>query len=157
MTSNVGAELLQRNITLGFNAGEATDFERAKEKVLEEAKSAFKPEFMNRLTDIVVFKQLGHDELLRIVDLEFGKIDQRMNAKKISITLNDSIREFLIQKGYDQKYGARPLRRALEKYVEDFLAEEFLRGGLQEGSTIQLGLGENDQVCIERMEKVKEK
>ncbi|MDR2371662.1 MAG: ATP-dependent Clp protease ATP-binding subunit [Puniceicoccales bacterium] len=157
MTSNVGAELLQRNATLGFTTGDATDFERAKEKVLEEAKSAFKPEFMNRLTDIVVFKQLGHDELLRIVDLEFEKIDQRLNAKKISITLNDSVREFLIKKGYDQKYGARPLRRALEKYVEDFLAEEFLRGGLQEGSTIQLGLGENDQVYIERIEKVKEK
>ncbi|MDR0740281.1 MAG: ATP-dependent Clp protease ATP-binding subunit [Puniceicoccales bacterium] len=157
MTSNVGAELLQKNVTLGFTTGDTTDFERAKEKVLEEAKSAFKPEFMNRLTDIVVFKQLGHDELLRIVDLEFEKIDQRMNAKKISITLNDSVREFLIKKGYDQKYGARPLRRALEKYVEDFLAEEFLRGGLEEGSTIQLGLGKNDQVCIERMEKVKEK
>jgi ATP-dependent Clp protease ATP-binding subunit ClpC len=157
MTSNVGAELLQKNVTLGFNAGDADDFERAKERVLEEAKSAFKPEFMNRLTDIVVFKQLGHDELLRIVDLEFEKIDQRMNAKKISITLNDSVREFLIKKGYDQKYGARPLRRALERYVEDFLAEEFLRGGLQEGSTVQLGLGENDQVCIERMGKIKEK
>jgi ATP-dependent Clp protease ATP-binding subunit ClpC len=157
MTSNVGAELLQRNVTLGFALNEMSDFERAKEKVLEEAKSAFKPEFMNRLTDIVVFKQLGHNELLRIVDLEFEKIDQRMNAKKISITLNDSVREFLIKKGYDQKYGARPLRRALEKYVEDFLAEEFLRGVLQEGSTIQLGLGENEQVCIERMEKIKEK
>ncbi|MDR2812768.1 MAG: ATP-dependent Clp protease ATP-binding subunit [Puniceicoccales bacterium] len=157
MTSNVGAELLQKSVTLGFNSNEMSDFERAKEKVLEEAKSAFKPEFMNRLTDIVVFKQLGHDELLRIVDLEFEKIDQRMNAKKISITLNDSVREFLIKKGYDQKYGARPLRRAIEKYIEDFLAEEFLRGGLQEGSTIQLGLGENEQVCIERMEKIKEK
>jgi ATP-dependent Clp protease ATP-binding subunit ClpC len=157
MTSNVGAELLQKNLTLGFTSKETTDFERAKEKVLEEAKCAFKPEFMNRLTDIVVFKQLGHDELLRIVDLEFEKIDQRMNAKKISITLNDSVREFLIKKGYDQKYGARPLRRALEKYVEDFLAEEFLRGELREGSTIRLGLGENEQVRIENMEKIKEK
>ncbi|MDR1591238.1 MAG: ATP-dependent Clp protease ATP-binding subunit [Puniceicoccales bacterium] len=157
MTSNVGAELLQRSVTMGFSPGEMTDFERAKEKVMAEAKSAFKPEFMNRLTDIVIFKQLGHDELLRIVDLEFEKIDQRMNAKKISITLNDAVREFLIKKGYDQKYGARPLRRALEKYVEDFLAEEFLRGGLQEGSTIQLGLGEDEKVCIESMEKVKEK
>ncbi|MDR1435259.1 MAG: ATP-dependent Clp protease ATP-binding subunit [Puniceicoccales bacterium] len=154
MTSNVGAELLQKNVALGFTSDNFTDFERAKEKILEETKHVFKPEFMNRLTDVVIFKQLGHDELVRIVDLEFGKIDQRMSAKKISVTLNDSVREFLIKKGYDQKYGARPLRRALEKYVEDFLAEEYLKGELEEGSAIQLGLGENDQVFIESMEKV---
>jgi ATP-dependent Clp protease ATP-binding subunit ClpC len=156
MTSNVGAELLQRNVTLGFASNNATDFERAREKILEETKHIFKPEFMNRLTDVVVFKQLGHDELIKIVDLEFGKIDQRMSAKKISITLNDSVREFLIKKGYDEKYGARPLRRALEKYIEDFLAEEFLKGGLQEGSSIQLALGDDGQVFIENTENYKE-
>jgi ATP-dependent Clp protease ATP-binding subunit ClpC len=151
MTSNIGAELLQKNTTLGFTTNEKGDFERVKEKILEETKHVFKPEFMNRLTDVVIFKQLGHDELVKIVDLEFSKIDQRMSAKKISITLSDSVREFLIKKGYDQKYGARPLRRALEKYVEDFLAEEFLRGGLREGSTVQLGLGSNEEVYIENV------
>jgi ATP-dependent Clp protease ATP-binding subunit ClpC len=151
MTSNIGAELLQKNTTLGFTTQSESDFERVKEKILEETKHVFKPEFMNRLTDVVIFKQLGHDELVKIVDLEFSKIDQRMSAKKISITLSDSVREFLIKKGYDQKYGARPLRRALEKYVEDFLAEEFLRGGLREGSTIQLGLGSNEEVYIENV------
>jgi ATP-dependent Clp protease ATP-binding subunit ClpC len=154
MTSNVGAELLQKNVALGFTSDNFTDFERAKEKILEETKHIFKPEFMNRLTDVVIFKQLGHDELIKIVGLEFEKIAQRMSAKKISVTLSDSVREFLIKKGYDQKYGARPLRRALEKYVEDFLAEEYLKGELEEGSTLRLGLGENDQIFIENVEKV---
>ncbi|MDR2200699.1 MAG: ATP-dependent Clp protease ATP-binding subunit [Puniceicoccales bacterium] len=153
MTSNVGAELLQKNITLGFANSDVGDFERTKEKILDEMKHAFKPEFMNRLTDVVVFKPLGHDELIKIIDLELTKIDHRMRKKKISISLDDTLREFLIQKGYDQKYGARPLRRALEKYVGDFLAEEFLKGALKEGSSIRLSLGENDQVRIESIDK----
>ncbi|MDR2806874.1 MAG: ATP-dependent Clp protease ATP-binding subunit [Puniceicoccales bacterium] len=155
MTSNAGAELLQKNVTLGFNSDQVADFERAKEKILEEVKHVFKPEFMNRLTDIVVFKPLKHDELIQIVDLEFRKIAQRMSAKKISVALSDPLREFLIKKGYDEKYGARPLRRALERYIEDFLAEEFLKGILVEGSNLRLGLDENNQVIIENVEPIK--
>ncbi|MDR0418347.1 MAG: ATP-dependent Clp protease ATP-binding subunit [Puniceicoccales bacterium] len=157
MTSNVGAEILQKNTTLGFCLGTSDGFERAKEKILEEAKQIFKPEFLNRLTDIVVFRSLGHNELVKIVDLEFRKIDERMNAKKISIRLSDDVREFLIKKGYDAKYGARPLRRAMEHYIEDFLAEEFLKGMLSEGAMVQLNLGENEQVFLENTEvKTKE-
>ncbi|MDR1366427.1 MAG: ATP-dependent Clp protease ATP-binding subunit [Puniceicoccales bacterium] len=157
MTSNVGAEMLQKNATLGFCSGISDGFERAKEKILEEAKQTFKPEFLNRLTDIVVFRSLGHDELVKIVDLEFRKIDERMNAKKISVRLSDDVREFLIKKGYDARYGARPLRRAMERYIEDFLAEEFLKGVLSEGAMVQLNLGENEQVFLENTEvKAKE-
>jgi ATP-dependent Clp protease ATP-binding subunit ClpC len=157
MTSNVGAEMLQKNVTLGFSSGTSDGFEQAKEKILEEAKRAFKPEFLNRLTDIVVFRSLGHDELVKIVDLEFRKIDERMNAKKISVCLSNDIREFLIKKGYDERYGARPLRRAMERYIEDFLAEEFLKGVLSEGAIVQLNLGENDQVFLKDAEtKAKE-
>lgn len=154
MTSNVGAELLQKGTSLGFTQQGSADFEQLKEKIQEEAKRTFKPEFLNRLTDVVVFKPLDHDELVKIVDLEFQKIGNRMQQKKISLDIGEDVREFLIKKGYDQKYGARPLRRAIEKYIEDFLAEEFLKGVLKEGYRFKLDLGKDEQVAIAASEKL---
>lgn len=155
MTSNVGAELLQKGTSLGFTSNDASNFEQIKERIQGEAKRAFKPEFLNRLTDVVIFKPLEHNELAQIIDLEFEKIDERMHQKKIALSINDDVREFLIKKGYDTKYGARPLRRAIEKYVEDFLAEEFLKGTLKEGCAFQLGLGADDKIAIEGISKLK--
>ena len=155
MTSNVGAELLQKGTLLGFSSNSDVDYERIRERIQEEARRAFKPEFLNRLTDMVIFKPLAHDELSKIIDLEFQKIDQRMRLKKIELEINDDVREFLIKKGCDQKYGARPLRRAIEKYVEDFLAEEFLKGTIKEGYRFRLGLGEDGKIMIEKTNKLR--
>ena len=144
MTSNVGAELLQKNCTLGFGSNDLGDFSQAKEKILSEAKRIFKPEFLNRLSDIVVFKPLGEPELSQIIDLEFQKIADRAHKQGVEIALSHSVKEFIIKKGYDPKYGARQLRRTLEYWVEDFLAEEFLKGNFPPGSKVQITLkGEN--------------
>jgi len=139
MTSNVGAHALQRQTTMGFAAGGKDDFrnvETMREKVLEEAKKIFKPEFLNRISDIVFFRPLSKEDLLKIVDLEVAKVAKRIADKKIHLEFTPEAKQLLIEKGYDEKYGARPLRRAVEHYLEDPLAEAVLRGTVKEGEPI---------------------
>ena len=139
MTSNVGAQQLQRQTTMGFAAGGKDDFhdlEKMREKVLEEAKKIFKPEFLNRISDIVFFRPLSKDDLLKIVDLEVAKVAKRIADKKIVLEFTPEAKVLLIEKGYDEKYGARPLRRAVEQYLEDPLAEAVLRGTVKDGEPI---------------------
>jgi ATP-dependent Clp protease ATP-binding subunit ClpC len=139
MTSNVGAELIKRQTSLGFGVKrDEHDYESMKGKILEEAKRVFKPEFLNRLDDLIVFHTLGRPDLLRIVELEVKKVVARIRAKQIHIALTDTAKEFLIEKGYDPTYGARPMRRAVEKYLEDPLAEELLRGNIKAGDTLEV-------------------
>ena len=141
MTSNVGAELIKRQMSLGFGvAKDEHDYESMKGKILEESKRVFKPEFLNRLDDLIVFHTLEKKDLLRIVDLEVSKIVARIRNKDIHVTLNDAAREFLIEKGYDPTYGARPMRRAVERYMEDPLAEELLRGNIKAGDDVHVTL-----------------
>jgi len=120
MTSNVGAELIKRQTSLGFGAqtGQA-DYDTMKEVILEEAKKVFKPEFLNRLDDIIVFHTLERDDLVKIVDLEVAKVVTRVRNKSIHIQLDPTAVELLIEKGYDPIYGARPMRRAVERFLED--------------------------------------
>ncbi len=138
MTSNVGAESIKRQTTLGFNAitTDSADNNDIKSKVLEAAKKWFKPEFINRLDDLIVFRMLEKSDLNRIVDLEVGKVLARLKDKKITVTLDDKAREFLMKEGYDPQYGARPMRRAVEKHIEDPLAEQLLRGDIKEGDRV---------------------
>jgi ATP-dependent Clp protease ATP-binding subunit ClpC len=141
MTSNVGAETLKRQTTMGFAAvkpfGEH-EYDARRDKLLEEAKKVFKPEFINRLDDIIVFHQLTKANLMQIVGLEVGKVLTRVKAKEVHVELEDSAKEFLIEKGYDPQYGARPMRRAVEKYLEDPFAEELLRGNVKPGDTVHV-------------------
>jgi ATP-dependent Clp protease ATP-binding subunit ClpC len=109
-----------------------------KDKILEEAKRILKPEFVNRLDDLIVFHALGRPELLQIIDLEIKKVTDRIRQKEITITLDDGAKDFLIEKGYDPQYGARPMRRAVERHLEDPMAEEILRGNLKSGDTAQV-------------------
>ncbi|MDR3143415.1 MAG: ATP-dependent Clp protease ATP-binding subunit [Puniceicoccales bacterium] len=143
MTSNVGAELFQKNGSLGFPSSghrEFGDFEATKARVLEEVKKAFRPEFLNRLSEIIVFRPLSRSALEAIVRLELAALNRRLEARRISIRLSQEMQDFLIQKGYDPKYGARPLRRAIERHVEDPLAEAFLQGSLREDMSVQVAL-----------------
>src|SRR3979490_782637 len=138
MTSNVGAELIKRQTTLGFGAiADHGSYEAMRDKILDESKRVFKPEFLNRLDDIVVFHQLERTALVKVVDLEVAKVIERVRAKDIKVHLDRSAVEFLIDKGYDPTYGARPMRRAVEKFLEDPLAEEFLRGNIKQGYTLE--------------------
>jgi ATP-dependent Clp protease ATP-binding subunit ClpC len=139
MTTNVGAQLIQRQTTMGFAAAGQSDFrdlDKLKEKVLEEAKRIFKPEFLNRINDLVVFRPLDKADLLKIVDIEAGKVEKRLASRNIHLEFSPEAKVFLIDKGYDEKYGARPLRRAVEHYLEDPLAEALLRGDVKEGEPI---------------------
>ncbi|MEE2622962.1 MAG: ATP-dependent Clp protease ATP-binding subunit, partial [Verrucomicrobiota bacterium] len=138
MTSNVGAQTIKRQTSLGFGAmseGHA-DFEGMKEKIMEEAKKEYKPEFLNRLDDLVVFRMLEKDSLSAIVDLEIDKLLVRLREKEIELELDASARDFLITEGYDPNFGARPMRRAVERHLEDPLAEALLRAEFQAGDLV---------------------
>jgi len=145
MTSNVGAHILQRNSSLGFSTGNSEDdFDNTKDKIMDEAKKSFKPEFLNRLTEIVIFRPLVKESMRAIVDLELKKVTDRLKEKKLKLLVSDQVKEFLIEKGYDNKLGARPLRRAVEKYLEDSLAEEVLSGSLRKNKTIHVLITEDE-------------
>ncbi len=139
MTTNVGASLIQRQTSMGFSAAKSSDFhdmDKLKEKVLEEAKRVFKPEFLNRINDLVVFRPLDKNDLLKIVEIEATKVTKRLAARNIHLEFSPESKTLLIEKGYDEKYGARPLRRAVEHYLEDPLAEALLRGDVKENEPI---------------------
>jgi len=160
MTSNVGAEILQRNTSLGFSVGDAEqDFEKIKDKILDEAKKIFKPEFLNRLTEIVIFRQLLKEHMTEIVDLELEKVSERLKERKLKLDVSKEAKEFLIEHGYDNKLGARPLRRAVEKYLEDNLAEALLSGELRKSVPIKVLLHDDEEIGLrfEQQKKGKKK
>ena len=140
MTSNVGAQLIQKQTSMGFGATNTgmDDFEKTKEKIHEEAKRVFKPEFLNRINDIIVFRSLGREDVLEIVELEIAQLSNRLKDRKITLEVDEEAKAFIGDKGYDDKYGARPLRRAVEQYIEDPLAEALLRGDIKAGHPVQV-------------------
>ncbi len=147
MTSNVGAEQIKKQTSLGFMAmaQESADHEGIKSKINESAKKVFKPEFLNRLDDMVVFHMLDKGDLVKIVDLEVSKVAKRVKAKDIDITLDQPALEFLMKEGFDPQYGARPMRRAVEKHIEDPLAEHLLRGDVKTGDVVAVGFDEENK------------
>jgi ATP-dependent Clp protease ATP-binding subunit ClpC len=139
MTSNVGAELIKRQTALGFGAIVGHEsYQAMRDKILEESKRVFRPEFLNRLDDMIVFHQLERHDLAKIVDHEVANLIERTRTRDIKVYLDTTAIEFLIDKGYDPIYGARPMRRAVEKYLEDPLAEELLRGNIKRGDTLEV-------------------
>jgi ATP-dependent Clp protease ATP-binding subunit ClpC len=126
---------------------------------MDEAKKSFKPEFLNRLTEIVIFRSLAKESMSSIVDLELNKVSQRLKDKKLKIEVSDEAKEFLIEKGYDEKLGARPLRRAVEKYLEDTLAEELLSGNIRKNKPITVILSDDEEkgLCFEQKKSGKDK
>jgi ATP-dependent Clp protease ATP-binding subunit ClpC len=140
MTSNVGASTIKRQTSLGFGAMAADDADHdgMKEKIIEESKRYFKPEFLNRLDGLVVFHMLEKENLNKIVDLEVAKLVKRLQEKEIALTLTDEARDLLAAKGFDPAYGARPMRRAVERFLEDPLAESLLRGDVKPGDYVNV-------------------
>jgi len=137
MTSNVGSDTIKRQSTLGFSPiTDESSYEKMRERILEEAKKTFRPEFLNRLDDIIVFRSLTKPDLIQILGLEIGKVLERLRKKKMQLELDEKAKDFLVDRGYDPQYGARPMRRAVERLLEDPLAEEILRGHLHEGDPI---------------------
>ncbi|HEX3599213.1 MAG TPA: ATP-dependent Clp protease ATP-binding subunit, partial [Lacipirellulaceae bacterium] len=130
MTTNAGAEAIKNESAFGFNTGKDQDasYEGMKNRVVDEIEKVFRPEFINRVNDIIVFRHLNDEDLKHVVDLELSKVRERLKEKGLAIELTDEAKEFLIKKGSNTDYGARPLRRAIETFVEDPLAEELLKG-----------------------------
>ncbi len=139
MTSNLGADFIRKGGKLGFGEkSDDADYETLKLRMLDESKRVFKPELLNRIDDIIVFRQLIRDDVIKILDIEVNKVRARLAQKSIEIRLSDSARDFLVDKGYDPAFGARPLRRAIERYLEDPLAEEILRGNIHESEIVEV-------------------
>jgi len=148
MTSNVGSDTIRKQSTLGFSPiSDETSYEQMREKIMDEAKKTFRPEFLNRLDDIIVFRALTKPDLIQILDLEIEKVMQRLKARNIGLQLDEKAKDFLVAKGYDPLYGARPMRRAVERSLEDPLAEEILRGVFHEGEPILVRV-ENDHLAF---------
>ena len=148
MTSNAGVELIKRESVIGFTTkkdqtrAQKSNYEDMREMVMNEVKKAFRPEFLNRLDEIIVFHELTEEQLRQVVDLLAKDLQKRLGERKLSVEITEKAKSWLAKEGYDPVYGARPLRRALEKYVENPLAIKVLRGEFKEGDTIVVDTGE---------------
>ena len=150
MTSNVGSDILRKQGTMGFApASDEASYEKMRERTLDESKKTFRPEFLNRLDDVIVFRALTKPDLIQILDLEISKVLGRLKQKNIQLQFDEAAKEFLVKQGYDPQYGARPMRRAVERYLEDPLAEEILRGAVHEGEPVQVTV-ENDKLAFKQ-------
>ncbi len=139
MTSNVGAEILRQKGSLGFASQDMeVTYKDMKQRLLDEVKKTFKPEFLNRLDDTIVFQSLTRENLERIVSLEMKEVADRLKDRNISIQLSPEALEFFVHKGFDPTFGARPLKRTIQRYLEDPLAEEIITGRFTDGSTINI-------------------
>ena len=156
MTSNIGARDIKKGTSFGFTGGsEATSFEEMKNKIMENVKRIFNPEFLNRIDDTIIFKTLNKKSMLKIVDLVLKEILDKLSDRNLTIKLTLGAKEFIAKKGFDPVCGARPLRRAIQKYIEDPLAEEILRGRFPDGSLVKVRVkGEKLHFSIIGKEKV---
>ena len=137
MTSNAGSNL--NNNSIGFGK-QTVD----KNKIFDSLKDVFRPEFLNRIDEIIVFDSLNKEQLLQIVELMLEDTKKALQNKNITLNVSTSAKEYLLEKGTDYKYGARPLRRAIQRYVEDILSEMILRSELLDGSTVLLDCIDNE-------------
>jgi len=148
MTSNVGASMITTQGKLGFSANaddaKKDKYEKLKDTVNEELKKAFRPEFLNRIDDIIVFSHLSKEEIREIVDLMMKDLFKRLSERELSIEVTDEVKDYLAKDGYNEAYGARPLRRLIQKKIEDQLAEEILTNAYQPGDVILLKLDSSE-------------
>jgi len=143
---------------LGFvsRTDEKADYEKMRGNVMEEVKKAFKPEFLNRIDETIVFHSLTKDTLRSIAKIQLDIIVKRCKEQlNMKLNLQESVTEFILEKGFDDKYGARPIRRAVQTHIEDMLAEEIIKGTIKQGDTVTLSIKEEKPVF--RVRKAKEK
>jgi ATP-dependent Clp protease ATP-binding subunit ClpC len=149
MTSNVGAELVRKSGAIGFkNQKEEVTYQDMKNKLLEEVKRTFKPEFLNRIDDIIVFRPLVKEDLVTIVDIEISHVAERLKDQDIMLEVSREAKEFLIEKGFDPVFGARPLKRTIQRFLEDPLASEIISKKFKENMTIKVSR-KNEELVFE--------
>jgi ATP-dependent Clp protease ATP-binding subunit ClpC len=153
MTSNIGASAIKDKSSLGFRVSSTeTDHEKMREQLQGEVEKFFRPEFLNRLDDVIVFKSLTEENMKEILDIEMRGILFRLSEKGLSYEMTDEAREFLVKKGTNLEYGARPLRRAIERLIEDPLSEEILRSAFEDKNHILAKL-EDDKIVFDAVQR----
>lgn len=157
MTSNVGVRPIELDKTLGFRAktedpNDPRVYEHMKNRMMDEMKKLFRPEFLNRVDEVIVFQHLTRDEILTIADLYLKRVNEQASSLGLSIELSDRVKDMLVDQGYDPNLGARPLRRAVQRYIEDPLSEEFLLGRFKDGDVILADLDEDNKVVFKKKE-----
>jgi len=149
MTSNLGTKDIEKGGALGFQKdSEQVNYDAVKTRLLGELKHAFNPEFLNRVDEVIVFRSLLREEVRQIVDILLAQFSERLKGKNISLKLTDAAKDFLLEKGFSPAFGARPLRRSIQKYIEDAMAEDLLKGTLLEGSRINADKGKEDRLVF---------
>jgi ATP-dependent Clp protease ATP-binding subunit ClpC len=150
MTSNIGAGTISKNVSLGFGIGDESglSYEDMKDRIMGELKKVFRPELLNRIDEVIVFHKLTRDEILEIVELMMRRVREQISAHEVVIELSDAAKELLVEKGYDPTMGARPLRRAIQRYIEDPLADFVLGSDLEPGVTIAVDRKDDEEVSI---------
>ncbi len=138
MTSNVGAQEIQKRNTLGFSGGGTKEYDDMCDRYMDALKERFRPEFLNRIDDIIVFHKLKKEEIAKIAELLLTSLRKRLAVLGVTLTITPAAMDLIVTKGYDENYGARPLKRVISRYVEDKLSEEILKGDLKEGSSITI-------------------
>ncbi|CAM3566825.1 MULTISPECIES: ATP-dependent Clp protease ATP-binding subunit [Brevibacillus] len=155
MTSNVGASMIKKNTTLGFTTGDTErKYQDMKDKVMDELKKSFRPEFLNRIDEVIVFHSLEQEHIEQIVSLMTEELRKRLKEQEIDFVLTDTAKKILAKEGFDPAYGARPLRRAIQRHIEDRLSEELLKGVISKGDTVNID-AEDDKLVVKRLEKAK--
>ncbi len=152
MTSNVGASMITSTQKLGFSVSQDSKkdkYEKLKDTVMEEMKKSFRPEFLNRIDDTIVFAHLSQEEIREIVDLMLKDLFKRLDERELKIEIDNDVKDYLAKEGYNEAYGARPLRRVIQKKIEDVLAEEILTGKYQANDTLVMKMDE-DKIIIEK-------
>ena len=146
MTSNVGARDISKGRTMGFATPDGRNsFERIAEKVKEEMQHVFNPEFLNRLDDVIVFHPLSEEHIGQIVAILLKEVQKRLGDEELTLKLTDAANKFLVKHGYDEKFGARPLKRAIQRYIEDPLSEKILLAEFAKGDEIEVDVAPDNE------------
>jgi len=149
MTSNVGQEIIQQHGSIGFKNKRDDAYKEIQEKLLQEVKRTFRPEFLNRIDEVVIFNQLNKENIKRIVDLELEPLVRKLSQRGVYLQVKDRLKDFLVEKGFDINFGARPLKRTIQRYIQDPLSLKLLDGSLKEGSKIIAGLNGGEKAVFE--------
>jgi ATP-dependent Clp protease ATP-binding subunit ClpC len=158
MTSNIGAREIKKNLSYGFTAPDSKDdFDKMKDKISDELKRIFNPEFLNRIDDVVFFHQLSMEDTIKIVEIVLREMSDKVADKKIQFVLTEGAKKFIAEKGFDPVNGARPLKRAIQKYIEDPIADEILKGTFGEGSVIQIKMKNKSELGFTEISRTEDK
>jgi ATP-dependent Clp protease ATP-binding subunit ClpC len=158
MTSNIGADLIKKNGGLGFQlkrdeeTSERLDYEEMRKKLTETLKRAFRPEFINRVDSVVVFRSLNKEDIQQIVSLELAKVAERLKEHNLALTASPAALAALAEQGYDAEFGARPLRRVIQQRVEDPLSDSLLSGNFTDGDSVLVDVNPDGEVALTRAE-----